>query len=72
MIFAGYGGAEQREDAIARRLHDVAVKTAYGVNHQPKCRVDDRASFFGIEILPEFGSINDVDEQGRNHFALAL
>src|SRR6476660_3201018 len=30
MIFAGYGGAEQREDAIARRLHDVAVIAAYG------------------------------------------
>ena len=52
--------------------HDVAVKAACGVDHQPKCRVDDRARLFGIEILPELGRIHDVDEQRRNHFAFAL
>ena len=59
---------------IAREkcLHDVAVKAACGVDHQPKCRVDDRTRLFGIEILPELGRIHDVDEQRRNHFAFAL
>ena len=72
MIFAGYWGAEQREDAIARRLHDVAVIATCGVDHQAECRVNDRARFFGIEVLPELGRIHDVDKQGRNHFAFAL
>jgi len=72
MIFAGYGGAEQREDTISRRLHDVAVIAPHGVDHQSEYRVDDRARFFGVEVLPELGRIHDVDEQGRNHFAFAL
>ena len=72
MIFAGHGGAEQREDAIARRLHDVAVIAPHGVDHQPKYRVNDRARFFGVEVLPELGRIHNVDEQGRNHFAFPL
>ena len=72
MIFAGDRCTEDREDTIARRLHDVAVIAPHRVDHQPEYRVDDRAHFFRIEILPEFGRIDYVDEQGRNHFAFAL
>ena len=72
MIFMSHRRAEKREDAVPRRLHHIAVIAPHGVDHQPQRRVNDRARFFGIEVLPELGRSHDVDEQGRNHFALAL
>ena len=53
MIFVSHWRAEQSEDAVASRLHDVTVVAAHGVDHQPERRIDDRARFFRIEILPE-------------------
>ena len=46
--------AEQREDAIAGGLHDVAVVAAHRIDHQFQRRVDDRAGFLGIEVLLQF------------------
>jgi len=47
MILVGDGRAEQREDTIASRLHDVAVVSMNGVDHQLERRIDDRARFSG-------------------------
>jgi hypothetical protein len=33
MVFSGYRGAEEREDAVPRRLHDITVIAPYGVDH---------------------------------------
>ncbi len=43
--------AEQREDAIAGALHDVAVVAMDRVDHQLERRIDNRARFFGVEVL---------------------
>jgi hypothetical protein len=43
--------AEQREDAVAGGLHDVAVVAADRVDHEFQGWVDNRARFFGIEVL---------------------
>ena len=43
--------AEQREDPVAGDLHDVAIVAVDRVDHQLECRIDNRARFFGIEIL---------------------
>jgi hypothetical protein len=64
--------AEQREDTIAGRLHDVAVVTIDRIDHQLQCRIDDRARFFGVEILLQLGRSLDVCEQRRDRLALAF
>ena len=64
--------AEQREDAVAGRLHDMAVIAAHRVDHQLQGRIDDRARFFGIEILLKPGRVDDVDEQRGDELALAF
>ena len=64
--------AEQREDAVAGALHDVAVVAAHRVDHQLERRVDNRARFFGIEILFELGRALDVREQRGDRLALAF
>ena len=43
--------AEQREDAVAGRLHDVAVIALDRVDHDAQRRVDNRARLFGIHSL---------------------
>src|SRR5216684_1029270 len=47
--------AEQREDAVARRLHHVAVVTMGRIDHQLQRRVDDRARFLGVEVAHQLG-----------------
>ena len=64
--------AEQREDAVAGRLHDIAVVTSHRVDHQLERRIDYRARFFGVEVLLELGRSLDVGEQRGDRLALAL
>ena len=72
MVLVRDGRAEQREDAVAGRLHDVAVVAAHRVDHQLERGIDDRARFFGIEILLQFGRSLDVGEQRGDRLALAV
>ena len=72
MILVRDGRAEQCEDAVAGALHDVAVVAADRVDHQAQRRIDDRARFFGVEILLEFGRTLDIGKQRRDRLALAF
>ena len=64
--------AEQREDPVAGGLHDVAVVAMHRVDHQLQRRIDDRARFFGVEVLLQLGRALDVGEQRRDRLALAV
>jgi hypothetical protein len=55
MVLVCHWCAEQREDAVAGRLHDVAVIAMDRVDHQLQRRVDDRARLLRVEILHQFG-----------------
>jgi hypothetical protein len=72
MVFVRDGRAEQREDAVAGRLHDVAVVTAHRVDHQLQRGIENRARFFGIEVLFQLGRSLDVGEQRGHPLALAF
>ena len=63
---------EQREDAVAGRLHDVAVVAMDRIDHQLQRRIDNRARLFGIEVAHQFGRTLDVGEQRGDRLALAL
>ena len=63
--------AEQREDAVAGRLHDIAVIAPDGVDHEFQRWIDDRARFFGVEIRHQLGRALDVGEKRRDGLALA-
>jgi hypothetical protein len=64
--------AEQREDAVAGRLHDIAVVVTHCLDHEMQCGIDDRAGFFGIEVLHQLGRTLDVRKQRGDRLALAL
>ena len=64
--------AEQREDAVAGGLHDVAVVAMDRVHHQLERRIDDRARLLGIEVLHQLRRALDVGEQRRDRLALAV
>ena len=64
--------AEQREDAVAGGLHDVAVVAMDRVDHQPQRRIDNRARLLGVEVLHQLHRALDVGEQRRDRLALAL
>ena len=72
MVFVSNRRSKQGEDAVAGRLHDMAVVAAHRVDHQPKGRIDDRAGFFGIEILLQARRIDDVDEERGDELPLTL
>jgi hypothetical protein len=72
MVLVRDGRAEQRKDAVAGRLHDVAVVAPRRIDHQLQRRIDNRAGFFGVEVLLEFGRALDVGEQRGDRLALAL
>ena len=63
---------EQGEDAIASRLHDVAVVAMGGVDHQFEGRIDEGACLLGIEVLHQIHRTLDVGEQRGNGLALAF
>ncbi|MGB6552883.1 MAG: hypothetical protein WBE78_05280 [Candidatus Binataceae bacterium] len=72
MILVRDGRAEQREDAVASALHDVAFISPYRVDHQLQSRIDDRARLFRVEILLQLRRTLDVGEQRRDGLALAI
>src|SRR6266851_8950388 len=47
MVLVRDGRAEQSEDAVARRLRDVAAVAMHRRHHKLQHRVDDRARLFG-------------------------
>src|SRR5260370_42449510 len=55
--------AEHREDAIAGGLHDVTIVAADRVDHQFERGIDNRARFFGIEVLLQLSRAFDIREQ---------
>jgi hypothetical protein len=58
----GDGRAEQGEDAVAGRLHDVAVVAVHRVDHQLQRRIDDRSRLLGVEVLHQLHRTLDVGE----------
>ena len=64
--------AEQREDAVAGRLHDVPVVAMDRVDHQLQRRIDNRARLFRVEVAHQFGRTLDVGEQRGDGLALAF
>ncbi len=72
MILVRDGRAEDREDAVTGALHHVAVVTAHGVDHQAQCRIDNRASFLGVEVLLQLGRSLDIGKQRSDGLALAF
>ena len=55
MVFMGERRAEQRENPVTGGLHDVPVVAAHRLDHQLKRGIDDRARFFGVEVLRKLG-----------------
>ena len=53
-------------------LHDVAVVAADRVDHQLQRGIDNRARFFGVEVLLQLGRSLDVGEQRGDRLALAV
>jgi hypothetical protein len=50
MVLIGRRRAEQREDAVARRLHDEAVVAQGRLDHHLQRRIDHRARHFRVEV----------------------
>ncbi|HYL58834.1 MAG TPA: hypothetical protein VEU51_08175 [Candidatus Acidoferrales bacterium] len=72
MVLVSDWRAEQREDPVASRLHDVAVVAADRVDHQLERRVDYRARFLRVEVLLQLGRALDVGKQRGDDLALAF
>ncbi len=72
MVLVGHRGAEQREDPVAGGLYYVAVVAPNCLDHKLQRRVDQRAGFFGIEILLQLRRALDIGEQHSDELALAL
>jgi hypothetical protein len=61
---------EQREDAVASGLHDVAIVAAHRLDHQLQRRVDNRAHLLGVEFFHQLGRALDIRKQGGDGLAL--
>ena len=72
MVLVRHRRAEQREDAVARRLRNVAAVAMHRRHHQMQHRVDDRARLLGIEIAHQLRRALDVGEQRSDRLALAI
>src|SRR6516162_8829407 len=72
MIFMRNRRTEQREDTVPGGLHNVAAVMMDGVDHQPERRIDNRTSFFRVEVLHQLHRALDVSEQCCNGLALAV
>ena len=72
MVLVGERSAEHREDAVAGRLHHVAIVAIHRRDHELEGGIDDRAGFLRIEVLLQLGRALDIGEQRRNGLALAL
>ena len=72
MVLVRDGRAEQREDAVAGRLRDVAAVAMHRRHHKLQHRVDDRARLLRIEIAHQLGRALDIREQRGDRLALAV
>jgi hypothetical protein len=72
MVFVRHGRAEQREDAVTGRLHDISVVVVHRVDHKLEGRIDDRARRLRINVLDHVHRPLDVREQRRHCLALSL
>jgi hypothetical protein len=64
--------AEQRENAVAGRLGNVALVATHRGHHELQHRIDDRPCLLGIEIAHQLRRALDVGEQRRYRLALAV
>jgi len=62
MILTRRWRSEQREDTVARGLHDGAVVALDRVDHDAQRRVDNCPRLFGIELLHQRGRALEVGE----------
>jgi len=72
MVFVGDWRTEEREDAVAGRLNDVAIVATHGVDRQLEYRVDDRSRLLGVDVFHELGGTLDVGEQSGHRLTLAV
>ena len=72
MVFMRDRRPEQREDAIASGLHNVAIVAVDGIDHEFECWIDNRAVVFGVELLHQLHRAFDVGEQSGDRLALAI
>jgi hypothetical protein len=61
-----------RKNAVAGGLHDITVVAVDGINHQLECGIDDRAGFFGVEVLHQLHRALDVREESGDGLTLAV
>jgi hypothetical protein len=72
MVLVGHRGAEQRENAVAGRLHHAAVVAMHRLHHELEHWVDDGASLLGVEVAHQLGRAFDIGEQRGDRLALAV
>jgi hypothetical protein len=72
MVLMCDGRAEEGENTVTGRLHDVAVVAVDRVYHQFKGWVDDAARILRVEILRQLGRAFDVSEQSSDCFAFTV
>ncbi|MCY1283203.1 hypothetical protein D9M70_320760 [compost metagenome] len=63
--------AEQRQDAVAEELGDIAFVVVDRLHHQCHDRVDQAARVFRVHVLRQRGRAGHVGEQGGDGLALA-
>ena len=71
MVLVGDRRAEQREDAVAGRLHDVAVEVLHRLDHQAQRGIDERLRFFRVDVLHQLGRTLDIGEERGDRLAFA-
>jgi hypothetical protein len=72
MVLMGNRCTEQGENAVAGRLHDIAVIMLDRVDHQVERRIDHRTRLFWVEPLHQFHRALDVGEESCDGFAFAV
>src|SRR6516225_4838525 len=72
MVLVRERGAEQRENPVAGGLHDVAVVTADGIDHQLEGWINNRTRLFRVEVLHQVHRALDIGKQRGNGLALAI
>ena len=72
MVLVGQRSAKHREDAVAGRLHHVAVVAMHRRDHQLEGGIDDGAGFLWVEVLLQFGGALDVGKQSGDGLALTV
>src|SRR5215469_4370677 len=72
VVLASDRGSKEGENAIARRLHDVALVVMDRVDHETQGRIYERPRLLRIELLHQIHGALDVGEQCGHSLALAL